>query len=97
MRLSCPTIRGNGGGTVIVLDVLDVSANFRRYNINQWRPRGGGINDDMDDVLRTYNAVGRESAHDRVDSFIHSSSRSREAEAGGSVGLRSTWRSVQPD
>ena len=41
----------------------------------------------MDDVLRTYDAVGRGSAHDLFDSFIHSSWRSREAEAGGSVGL----------
>ena len=36
----------------------------------------------MDDVLRTYDAVGQGSAHDFFDSFIHSSWRSREAEAG---------------
>ena len=36
----------------------------------------------MDDVLRTYDAVGRGSAHDFFDSFIHSSWHSREAEAG---------------
>ena len=45
------------------------------------------MKDDMDDVLRTYDAVGRGSAYDLFDSFIHSLWRSRETEAGGSVGL----------